>query len=683
MRLYDRIFTRRRAKVLARLPLRASAVLALALAAACGDGGTNSGSNPAPAIASLSPDSVMRGAAEATVVVTGSNFTQQSVVRLDGDALQTQFVSAGELRARLGAADLAAGAAARVTVFNPAPGGGESGAAELVVANPVPEFTAVSVSRLEVGGAGAEVTVTGKNFFPETIVWGTEGAMRQYRVTYVSSAELRVALTAEHLKEPGPIVLWISNPEPGGGSTSSGILEIANPVPAITALAPASVATRTAATVTITGSGFLRGSMVRMGGALRQPVFVSATQLQVGLLATDAEISGTMSFRVENPAPGGGTSNEVQMEVRAPVPVLTSLLDSSVRAGQASFVVYVNGTGFVANSEVRFNGEPRPTVANALTQVHATLTAADLATPGTYPITVFNRAPGGGLSNAVSLLVTNPIPTLTSLSPTFVPTGTDGATVTLRGTGFVPGSQGLAEGAARPTTYVSATELRVALTAADVAPAGGILLGVRNPAPGGGSSEERVLGLHAPVPVVTSLSPAQVPDGLPSLTLRVNGTGFASNSVVRLDLSPRTTRAVSSTQLEVLIGPSDLVWARMLPVSVATDGPAGGISNSVDLEIRAPAPVITSLAETQTVAGQTSYFLRINGTGFRATSRARLNGEERLSSPLGATLMEVILTEADLQAPGSFDVTIATPAPGGGVSNAIQFQVVAAARRAP
>jgi IPT/TIG domain len=656
--------------------MRASAMIALVLAAACGDGGTDSGSNPAPVVTSLSPDTVVRGSAEATLSVRGSGFTEESVVRLNGTARPTEFVSAAQLRATLGAAELAAGAVRQVTVFTPAPGGGTSGAVDLVVANPVPEFTSLSLNQVAAGSAGAQVTITGANFFPETTVWDGRG---NYAVTFVSPTELRVTLRTEDLGQPGSIILYISNPEPGGGSTNSSVVEIVNPAPTITALAPASVATRSAATVTVTGTGFLFSSLVYVANFPRQTFFVSPTQLRVELSPGDGGSAGTISFQVKNPAPGGGSSAVVPLEVRAPVPVVTSLLDATAPAGASSFVVYVSGSSFVDNSVVLFNGQPRPTEGNAFSQIHATLTEADLQTPGTFPITVFNPGPGGGVSNAVSFTVTNPAPTLSSLSPAFVPTGGAGATVTLQGTGFIPQSQALAEGSPRQTTYVSWTELRVALTAADVAPAGDLRLGVRNPAPGGGTSEEAALGLHAPVPVVTSLSPAVTPDMQSSLTLRVNGTGFASNSEIRFDLSPRPTRRVSPTQLETTIGQSDLVWARSVAIDVETRGPAGGISNAVDLVIRAPLPTITSLAATDTEAGQSSFILRVNGTGFRPTSTVRLNGAARPSSFLGATLMEVSLSEDDLRVPGSFAVTVATPAPGGGVSNAANFQVILAA----
>lgn len=385
--------------------LRASAALVLALAAACsGDGGpSGQDPHPVPTMVYVSPIGAWRGSAEATVNVWGTNFVQQSVVRFNGADRPTEFVNATQLHAHLSAADLAAAGIAQITVFTPAPGGGTSGAEEFVVANPVPEFTALSANSAVVGAPGATVTITGANFFPETTVWGPRG---NWQVTYVSRTELRVALTADDLKETGTLLLWISNPEPGGGSTSTSAIQVVNPVPTITALTPTFVATLTPATVTVLGTGFTRFSRIHVRGELPMPTFVSATEMRFSLPAEQLGSSGTLEVQVENLGPGGGTSNKATLEVRSGVPVVTSLLDSSTTAsGQESFDIYVNGSGFVDNSQVFFNGTARPTQTNNSGQVKATLNAADLSTPGTYPVRVVNPAPGGGTSNSVDFTV--------------------------------------------------------------------------------------------------------------------------------------------------------------------------------------------------------------------------------------------------------------------------------------
>ena len=81
-----------------------------------------------------------------------------------------------------------------------------------------------------------------------------------------------------------------------------------------------------------------------------------------------------------------------------PVPALTSTLPVSAPAGAAALSLTVNGSGFVASSIVRWNGADRVTTFVSSTQLRAAISAADLAAPGTAQMSVFNPAPGGGLS---------------------------------------------------------------------------------------------------------------------------------------------------------------------------------------------------------------------------------------------------------------------------------------------
>jgi len=54
---------------------------------------------------------------------------------------------------------------------------------------------------------------------------------------------------------------------------------------------------------------------------------------------------------------------------------------------------------------VRWNGANRATTYVSPTQLTAVIPATDLTTAATARVTVFNPPPGGGTSNAVSLVV--------------------------------------------------------------------------------------------------------------------------------------------------------------------------------------------------------------------------------------------------------------------------------------
>ena len=68
-------------------------------------------------------------------------------------------------------------------------------------------------------------------------------------------------------------------------------------------------------------------------------------------------------------------------------PAITSLSPNKAAAGSPGFTLVVNGTGFVAGSVVRFNGVDRAATGTD-TQLTTTITAAEVATAGTYNVAV-------------------------------------------------------------------------------------------------------------------------------------------------------------------------------------------------------------------------------------------------------------------------------------------------------
>jgi hypothetical protein len=84
--------------------------------------------------------------------------------------------------------------------------------------------------------------------------------------------------------------------------------------------------------------------------------------------------------------------------------------------------------------------------------------------------------------------VANPVPTVTILSPGSVIAGDPGFTLDVFGTGFVEGSTVQWNGSDRPTTFLTATHLTAAISAADIASPGIASVNVFNPLPGGGAS---------------------------------------------------------------------------------------------------------------------------------------------------------------------------------------------------
>ena len=90
-----------------------------------------------------------------------------------------------------------------------------------------------------------------------------------------------------------------------------------------------------------------------------------------------------------------------------------------------------------------------------------------------------------------------------------------------------------------------------------------------------------------------------------------------------------------------------------------------------------PAPVINSLSPLNATQGSAPFTLGVIGTGFVNGSTVSLNGVSRATTFVNSGALTIALTSGDLSALGAVPVTVTSPGPGGGVSNAVNFTVVA------
>ena len=357
-----------------------------------------------------------------------------------------------------------------------------------------------------------------------------------------------------------------------------------------------------------------------------------------------------------------GTSTEVDvygLNSTNPLPNISSITPSSSTAGGGSFPLTVNGTGFVAGATVNFGSNPAITPSSVTsTQIVATIPAADIATAGTVNVTVTNPA-GGGTSNAQTFTINNPAPTETSLSPTSATAGGAAFTLTVNGTGFVSTSVVKFNGAAKTTTFVSATQLTAAISAADIATAGTANVTVTNPAPGGGTSATVSFTISAAAgPTLTLIAPTSATAGGAAFTLTLTGTGFVAGATVNFGSNPAITpSSVTSTQIVATIPAADIATAGTVNVT-ATNPAGGGTSNAQTFTINNPAPTETSLSPTSATAGGAAFTLTVNGTGFVSTSVVKFNGAAKTTTFVSATQLTAAISAADIATAGTATVTV-------------------------
>jgi plastocyanin len=192
-------------------------------------------------------------------------------------------------------------------------------------------------------------------------------------------------------------------------------------------------------TVTISGSGFVAGATVSIGGVAATGVAVASASSITA--ATPAHAAGAVDIAVTNPdGQVGRLANgfTYQTPVIPPPTMSMSRPDTGPVSGGTS--VTITGTGFVAGATLAFG----TATASSVTVVSDTsITAVTPAgTAGNVDLVVTNPdGQSGRLSRGFFYIAapTMPAPTLTSIAP--ASGTTDGGTaVTLTGSGFAAGA---------------------------------------------------------------------------------------------------------------------------------------------------------------------------------------------------------------------------------------------------
>mgnify|MGYP000935950390 CR=1 FL=1 len=175
--------------------------------------------------------------------------------------------------------------------------------------NPAPTISLLTPSTATAGGAQFTLTVTGTNFVAASVVNWNGVALS---TTFVGSTSLTAVVPAVNIASPTSANITVSTPAPGGGTSSALPFTVSaapNPVPTVSALSPNTIGAGAAQfSMTVTGTNFVSGSIVRWDGADLSTTFNSSTSLTATVPAVKVAAAGAGNVTVFNPAPGGGTS---------------------------------------------------------------------------------------------------------------------------------------------------------------------------------------------------------------------------------------------------------------------------------------------------------------------------------------------------------------------------------------
>jgi subtilisin family serine protease len=559
------------------------------------------------------------------------------------------------------------------------------------IASPPPTLTALSPSSTRAGFGAVTLTLTGTGFnLSSKVEWN--GAARPTQL--ISSTTLKATIPASDVAAAGTAQVRVTTPPPGGG-TSSALTFTIDPPPTLTVSA-SSVGPGDPATVTLT-NGFGGATDWIALAATSAPnnsylnwIFVGASITTRTWTVPMPATPGTYEFRLflNNGYTRVATSTTVTVDPGvSPVPVATSLAPTSAATGGPAFTLTVNGSKFVSSSVVRWNGSSRTTTFVSATQLQAAIPAADIAADGTNQVTVFTPAPGGGTSSPLSFTVAVQ-PSLT-VSATSVAGGSP-VTVTLtNGLGGAGDWIALADASAGNFSYIQYIYVGAGVTTRTWT--------VSMP-PFPGTYEFRLYlnggytrAATSPPVTVTggtaalSVGATTVTGGGPATVTLTGGYGGANDWLAFALTSAPNTSYVQSTFIGA--GITTKTWTVTTPTSPGTYEFRLFLNNGYTRAATSPpitvtqgqnpVPVLNVLSPAKTIAGN-PVTITLTGSGFTSSSVARWNGSDRPTSVISSTQLQMTLSLSDVGSVGTGQVAVFSPAPGGGVSASLPFEITAA-----
>lgn len=305
--------------------------------------------NPAPSFSSVSPNSITAGSAGFTLTINGANFVSGSIIKWNGVALATTYISVTQISAIVSSSTITSAGPVVITVFSPAPGGGTSSAGTFTISTAnaaVPTLTGIVPNTIAAGTANFTLTVTGTYFVPSsTIKWNGVALT----TTYVSATQLTALVPRNTIIAAGSVAVTVFSPAPGGGTSSASTFTItAAALPALTSLSPNSITVGTGDFNLIAqGVNFANGATLQWNGSALATTFVSATQLLAVVPAAKVSNVGTANINVLSSSPAS-TSNALTFTINAATASVKKVLfDAShgETSGNADWVLDAdNGT---------------------------------------------------------------------------------------------------------------------------------------------------------------------------------------------------------------------------------------------------------------------------------------------------------------------------------------------------
>lgn len=620
-----------------------------------------------PFISNIAPNPVLAGGPNFSLTVSGGFFNPGASVNFNGNTLGTRWASSTQLTAGIPANDIVSAGTAQITVSNPA---------TLYINNPVPTITSLSPSSAAANSGDFTLTINGSGFnSSSTVAFGSD----TLTPSSITSSAITVTVPNADLQTSGTVTVTVTNPAPGGGTTSSNFTVTGGTAPTISSLSPPSAVVNSGGfPLTINGTNFTSSSTVTFGSDNLTPASQTATALTVNVPNSDIQSVGAVAVTVTNP--GGGGTATANFSVTNSMPAITSLSPSSAIANSGTFTLTINGSGFTSTSVVTFGGNPLTPISQTANAITVSVPNSDIQTVGTVDVSVTNSGTGGGTASS-NFSVTNAVPIITSLSPSSTVANSGAFTLTINGSGFMATSSVSFGSNTLTPASVTGTAITVTVPNSDIQNSGTVAVTVTNPGAGGGSASSNFIVAN-PVPSISYFSPPSMVVNSGPVTLTVNGSGFTQASIVNFGGTVLPLTSVSPGAITVSVPNSLIQIAESLGISVTNPAPGGGTSSASYL-VNYTIPTITSLSPSSAVANSGPFTLTINGTGFAQATTVSFGGNALTPTSFTYTAITVTVPNADIQNSGTVAVLVTTPPGAGGGSASANFTITAPNNPAP
>ncbi|WP_321470789.1 IPT/TIG domain-containing protein [uncultured Paludibaculum sp.] len=389
-----------------------------------------------------------------------------------------------------------------------------------------------------------------------------------------------------------------------------------------------------------------------------QTTYVDSTTLTAVLPADKLRTAKTATIYVSD-----NTYNTISLRLPFAIGTMAPLLSGSepqvVYAGNPGFNLTVYGSYLRPGMVVRWNGMPLSMVSTGPVWM-AWVPASLIASPGSANITLVNS---DGLVSNSRVLPVNPAntppgysPVITSINPTKLRAGGEGATLTISGSGFFTGSTVYWNNTPLSTTVSSPLQLFALVPASLMASPATVSITVVRA--NGIASLPRSLTIESVIPISSSVTPGGFIAGGDLSPITINGSRFLAGDRVFWNSVPLVVTSSTPTQLMATV-PAQLISSPGTAVIKVVSGSLTSNPYPVVVYASVPIPTLAAVSPAYVNAGAAGFTVNVTGSDFLPGATIYWAGTPLATTFVSASEMNAAVPAGLVTESGQFDITMA------------------------